>query len=160
MNIAIVIANCGLLLLISLYDISLRAIPNSASAAVACLGLLHAMMGGFLPEALFCTAGLFAAVFVLWQRGWLGGGDAKLIVALSLGMSLRVAVGFVLAVAIAGGVLALVYLVTRRFLTKRATRRPVGLWARIVRAERWRLCRGGPLPYACAIAAGYLFVAT
>jgi hypothetical protein len=27
-----------------------------------------------------------------------------------------------------------------------------------LRAERWRISRGGPLPYACAIAFGFLFV--
>jgi hypothetical protein len=32
-----------------------------------------------------------------------------------------------------------------------------GLIARVVRIERWRISRGRSLPYACAIAAGYLF---
>jgi prepilin peptidase CpaA len=32
------------------------------------------------------------------------------------------------------------------------------LLPRAMRAERWRISRGGPLPYACAIAFGFLFV--
>jgi prepilin peptidase CpaA len=32
------------------------------------------------------------------------------------------------------------------------------LLARALRVERWRIHRGGPLPYACAIAAGGLFI--
>jgi prepilin peptidase CpaA len=36
--------------------------------------------------------------------------------------------------------------------------RPPSLAARIIRVERWRLRRGGPLPYAVAIASGAFFV--
>jgi prepilin peptidase CpaA len=32
------------------------------------------------------------------------------------------------------------------------------LLARALRVEQWRIRRGGPLPYACAIAAGGLFI--
>jgi hypothetical protein len=43
-------------------------------------------------------------------------------------------------------------------LAPRPGARPRSLLARIVRVERRRLSRGGPLPYASAIAAGTIFI--
>jgi prepilin peptidase CpaA len=69
---------------------------------------------------------------------------------------------FVVAVALAGGVLSLVYLALGHLIPAPVQLRPVGrlvgLLSRAMRLERWRLSRGGPLPYAVAIAAGGLFV--
>jgi Flp pilus assembly protein protease CpaA len=74
---------------------------------------------------------------------------------------------FVLAMSIAGAVHAVAYMVARRMVMRPpalaldAAGRPPrlrGLLPRALRAERWRISRGGPLPYACAIAFGFLFV--
>ena len=58
----------------------------------------------------------------------------------------------------AGGLLSLFYLLARRFMPAPASVRPDSFIARALRVEFWRIRRGGPLPYACAIAAGGLFV--
>lgn len=65
---------------------------------------------------------------------------------------------FLAAISSAGGLLALFYLAGRSFLNAPATPLPAGFLARIVRVERRRISRGGPLPYACAIAAGFMYV--
>lgn len=82
----------------------------------------------------------------------------KLLGAAVLGMSPHSVFTFVVAVAVAGGLVAIFYLAARRFVAAPALLRPVGPWARAIRTERWRISRGGSLPYACAIAAGALFV--
>ncbi len=62
-----------------------------------------------------------------------------------------------LATALAGGALCLPYLPGKRLFARPAPGRPVGMLSRVLRCERWRLRRRGPLPYAVAIAAGTLF---
>ncbi|MFL5333172.1 MAG: peptidase A24, partial [Geminicoccaceae bacterium] len=62
-----------------------------------------------------------------------------------------------LATALAGGVLCLPYLPGRALFAAPAAGRPSGFLARVLRCERWRLRRRGPLPYAVAIVAGTMF---
>ena len=93
---------------------------------------------------------------LLWLRGYMGGGDVKLIPAVSLIMPPSSVPHYVLSVALAGGVLALIYLVLSRVMSRPASGPRNGLLARIVKAETWRMHRRGPLPYAVAIAAGAL----
>ncbi len=56
--------------------------------------------------------------------------------------------------ALAGGVLALWFVVGRRLAAPPAGLRPERFVKRVLRCEQWRLRRGGPLPYAAAIAVG------
>jgi len=65
---------------------------------------------------------------------------------------------FIAASAIAGGVLGLMYLMLGHLVAAQAGPCPSGLLARVLRAERWRLSRRGPLPYVCAIFGGFSFV--
>ena len=65
---------------------------------------------------------------------------------------------FITVMAIAGSLLAMIYLIGRAMPAPHPTNRPASLLARALRIERRRLHRGGPLPYACAIAVGGLFV--
>jgi prepilin peptidase CpaA len=102
------------------------------------------------------------AVFVIsalcWRQGWVGGADVKLIGAASLSIAPSSIPVFMAAVAIAGGGLAAVYLMLRQVLPRPAQGKPRSGLARALRAEQWRIRRGGPLPYACAIACGFLFI--
>jgi prepilin peptidase CpaA len=93
-----------------------------------------------------------------WRRGWMGGGDVKLLGAAALRVPPYAVPGMLMATALAGGVLALFYLVARRRLARPGGPRPSSLLLRALRAERWRLRRGGPMPYAVAIACGVFFV--
>jgi prepilin peptidase CpaA len=148
----------GLVLVASLCDIAVRTIPNRLALALAIAGIGTAVVDGYIFGSLLAAAGIFVVSALCWRRGWMGGGDVKLLGAAALGMPAGSALTFVAAVAIAGGVLAAFYLVARRLMPFSRSPRPTGKFARAMRVERWRISRGGPLPYACAIAAGVLFV--
>lgn len=142
------------------HDVLARTIPNGLAAAVVALGLcLQALRGG---EALLWSGFAAAVVFLLgalaWARGWMGGGDVKLLAAASTLVPAPLVPTAIATVALAGGPLALVYLALRRVVRVPA-RRPRGLLARGLRAEAWRIRRGGPLPYGVAIAGGTVLVA-
>lgn len=63
-----------------------------------------------------------------------------------------------LAVALAGGVLAAIYLLLRAALPDPDGSRPTARLLRIIRIEQWRIRRRAPLPYAFAICAGVVFM--
>jgi prepilin peptidase CpaA len=88
----------------------------------------------------------------------MGGGDAKLFGAVALLVPPNLAPALIVGIALSGGVLAVVFLTARRRIAVPSSVRPLGLLARAVRVERWRLRRGGPLPYAVAIASGAIIV--
>ncbi len=66
-----------------------------------------------------------------FAAGWLGGGDVKLLAAAGLWLDLRAAIGFVALVFMAGGLLAICYLVARPFrrkeIDKKDRRIPYGI---------------------------------
>jgi prepilin peptidase CpaA len=88
----------------------------------------------------------------------MGGADAKLLGAVAVAIGPSDAETFLLAVTLFGGALALSYLVAQYVLPRPGATRPRGLVPRVLRVEAWRIRHRGPLPYACAIAAGTLFV--
>jgi prepilin peptidase CpaA len=148
----------GLILAASLHDVATRTIPDGLVLALAAAGLVSSALSGRLLGALLAAGGVFVVAALCWRRGWMGGGDVKLLGAAVLGMPPNSVLAFAAAVAFAGGLLALFYLAARRLVGAPASPRPAGLLTRAMRVERWRLSRGGPLPYACAIAVGVLFV--
>ena len=80
----------------------------------------------------------------------------KLLAATTLLASPGQVLNLLLAVSFAGGLLSAIYLLLIRMrlpLMQAGSRAPL---RRVIRAERWRIRRGGPLPYACAISAGGL----
>ncbi len=142
----------------ALHDIAVRTVPNRLAGAVAAGALALAATQHRLPAAAALAAAMFALGTLLWWRGWLGGGDVKLLAAASPLVAPGHALDLILAVAVAGGGLALVYLPGRRLFPRPAPGRPRARLARLIRCERWRLSRHGPLPYAVAIAAGAILV--
>lgn len=160
-----VIPLCCIILMFaaSFHDIVARTIPNLLSVLLAALGLLAAATSGHLPGSLAAAGVVFMISAFCWHRGWMGGGDVKLLGAAALSLPPLLVPTFVAAVALSGGVLAIAYGLGGRVLPRLSSSRtsharPAGLLARAIRVERWRISRGGPLPYACAIAAGGLFV--
>jgi prepilin peptidase CpaA len=155
------------LLFAAAHDVAVRTVPNSVSLVVALSGLaLNALDGQLLP-ALFRTGLVFAAVWYCWRRGWIGGGDVKLLSACVLLVPPASVPELMVSTAVAGGLLALSYLVLSRVLRGSTTRSPAeprpdgparrhGMLRRIAWAERRRIRRGLSLPYSCAIAAGVL----
>ena len=148
----------GMILAASLHDIVARTIPNGLALALAAGGIAASVAAGHFFGSFLTASGVFIASAMIWRRGWMGGGDVKLLGASALGIAPGSVLTFIAAVSIAGGALAIFYLLARSLISASREQRPVGLLARAARVERWRIRRGGPLPYACAIAAGLFFV--
>lgn len=144
------------LLAAALHDVVARTIPNRLSLGIALLGMcLHAGVGD-LGVALAAAALVFLLTALAWWFRALGGGDVKLLAACALLPPPAAVPGMILTIALAGGALGLLYLALRRLpASPRPSRsRAAALPRRAWRAELWRIRRGGPLPYAVAIALG------
>jgi prepilin peptidase CpaA len=152
----------ALLIYAALHDLAARTVPNWLSGAVLALGVALRLLDHDLPAGLAVAAGTFAVLFAAWTAGLVGGGDVKLWAATGLLIPPlpRQELNFFLDVVVLGGVLAAIYLALRLFVRRprggppRTAPRAVTLAERVVRAESWRISRGAPLPYACAIAVG------
>jgi prepilin peptidase CpaA len=147
----------ALLGLAAWHDVLARTIPNWIAALLAVIGIASLIPSHAAFARLLAAACLFGVVVVCWRLGWIGGGDAKLLGAIGLVLPPDRLMAAVMAIALAGAVLALPYLACRGRIARPAPLRPVGLVARAWRAERFRLRRGGPLPYGVAIAVGAAF---
>jgi prepilin peptidase CpaA len=172
------LASGAVVLLAACHDIVSRTVPNWMSVAIACCGLVAAYFGDRLLLSFGLGLGVFVLAAICWRFGLLGGADVKLLGAIAIVLPLSLLGTFAIAMTFAGAVHALIYLIGRRVVTppprlapkpapamaspspggsaKLSHRRPA--LTRVLRAERWRISRGGPLPYACAIAFGFLFV--
>lgn len=139
----------------AVYDVASRNIPNVIPLVLLVLGGASRFWAGDLLGSIVAGGVVFVAGTVCWLMGWLGGGDVKLLGAGAVAVPLRLVPSFLLWVGLAGGVLALIYLAGRRCVPEptivggRGRLLPCRVW----RVECWRIRRGGPLPYAVAIAA-------
>jgi len=146
----------GLLIYAALHDLAARTVPNWLSLAVLAVGcswrlLDHSLLGGLLAGVI-----TFICLFAVWLLGGMGGGDVKLWAASALLIPplLITELAFVLHVVLFGGALAIVYLILCRIVPVPKQRTGGGWPRRLLRIEAWRIGRGAPLPYACAIAGG------
>jgi prepilin peptidase CpaA len=154
----LVLVGIVVLLLAAAHDVVARTVPNRLVVALAVTGIALRALAGGLGPSLLIGAAVFAIAAFCWRRGWMGGGDVKLLAAAAVLVPPHLTLSFITAVALSGGILALSYLLARRLVAPPPAQRPRRLLARALRVERWRIRRGGPLPYACAIAAGGLLV--
>ena len=143
-----------LLAVAAVHDAATRTIPNWVPAGLAALGAAVRLLGGQVLPGLAAAGLMLAGCVLAWLGGWLGGGDAKLAAAFALVLPPGQVAAFVLATALAGGILASLYLLLHRVVPPPAPGRRTGLFPRCLKAEAWRIRRGGPLPYAIAITAG------
>ncbi len=148
----------ALLTVAAVHDAATRTIPNWVPAGLAALGVVVRLLGGQVLPGLAAAGLILAGCVLAWLGGWVGGGDAKLAAAFALVPPPGQVAAFVLATVLAGGILALLYLLLHRVVPPPAPGRRDGLLPRCLKAEAWRISRGGPLPYAVAIAAGGLYV--
>jgi len=149
-----VVAGLGLLLGAALHDLAVRTVPNWMAISLLPVGAAARLLGGDLMLGVIAATCVFAAAVGLWLLGLMGGGDCKLLGAVALVAPPGRLPEFLLATALCGGVLAIVYFVLSQLITRPMQGRPLTIVGRIVKAERWRLSRRGPLPYAIAIAGG------
>lgn len=144
-----------LVLIAALSDATTMTIPNWIS--VCMLAAFLALAPFLLPwSSVLAHAGVGAAALLigigLFAAGWIGGGDAKLCSACALWVGWTGVGAFLLVTAVAGGALALMILLWRKFAFQTAA----DAWA-----PGWLARLAQPnvgVPYGIAIAAGALFV--
>src|SRR3954453_5360881 len=101
-----------LLLYVATIDIATRLIRNEICLALALLGIAGQLGSPMqVAQSLIAAAILLLLLLVIYQRGLIGGGDVKLLVALALGLPLMGLFQLLNLTALAGGLLALVHLV-------------------------------------------------
>ena len=150
------VAATVLLITAALHDLAFRTVPNWLSATVFGVGVVAAGFDHRLLYSLTSAVVLFVGAALCWRRGLMGGGDVKLLAASAALLPVGSWGEFLLLVALCGGFLALIYLVLQRLIRTPSRAKPWSFLGRILKAERWRVARRGPLPYASAIAAGAL----
>ncbi|QIG91075.1 A24 family peptidase [Bradyrhizobium sp. 6(2017)] len=144
-----------LLLYVATIDIATRLIRNEICLALAVLGIARQLANPIqVAQSLIVAAILLLLLFVIYQRGKIGGGDVKLLVALAIGLPLTGVIQLLTVTALAGGVLALVHLLMRVLPYPRLAPAGSSLVRRVYVVERWRHLRHAPLPYGVAIACG------
>ena len=144
-----------LLLYVAVIDIATRLIYNEICLALALLGIASRFASqAHITESLAAATILFLLLIVVYQRGWIGGGDVKLLVALAIGLPLMGVIQLLTITALAGAVLALVHLMMRLLPYPRPAPAGSSLLRRVYAVERWRNLRHAPLPYGAAIACG------
>ena len=144
-----------LLLYVATIDIATRSIRNEICLVLALLGIAGQFASPMqVAESLIAATILFLLLIVIYQRGLMGGGDVKLLVALAIGLPLMGVVQLLTITALAGGVLAAVHLMMRLLPYPRLAPAGSSLVRRVYAIERWRHLRHAPLPYGVAIACG------
>jgi prepilin peptidase CpaA len=144
-----------LLLYVATIDVATRLIRNEICLALALLGIAGQLASPMqIVESLIAATILFLLLFMIYQRGWIGGGDVKLLVALAIGLPLTGVIQLLTITALAGGVLALVHVMMRLLPYPRLAPAGSSLVRRVYAIERWRHLRHAPLPYGVAIACG------
>ena len=100
-------------------DVKTLRIPNVLVAAVALLGVTRLIVIGDLSVALYTVATslpLLIVGFVLFWKGFVGGGDVKLITAAALLVGYNNLFPFLLCMSICGALISLAVLVIHRYL--------------------------------------------
>jgi prepilin peptidase CpaA len=144
-----------LLLYVAVIDIATRLIHNEICLVLALLGIASQFAGPtHFTESLVVAAVLFFLLLVLYQRGGIGGGDVKLLVALAVGLPLAGVMQLLTVTALSGAVLAAAHLILRYLPDPRPAPAGSSLLRRVYAVERWRNVRRAPLPYGAAIACG------
>ena len=136
----------GLLLAAAAIEDAVRLRISNLTCLGVLVGALVAMALAGFDLRLWQNAANFAVLLAvgtpLFATGKIGGGDVKLLAALGLWFNLSGALWLIVAVFLAGGVFALLFILFR-LLTGR---------------KYGREKRGGVIPYGLAIVAGALFV--
>src|SRR3954471_21906361 len=144
-----------LLLYVAMIDIATRLIRNEICLMLALLGIVRQFASPMqVTESLIAATILLLLLLVIYQRGWMGGGDVKLLVALAVGLPMMGVIQLLTMTALAGGILAVVHLMMRILPYPRLAPAGSSFVRRVYAIERWRHLRHAPLPYGVAIACG------
>lgn len=113
MQAAVISIATGILGIVAYYDLLTRRIPNTLSIAILALGMIRMALAAdpvAVCHTLADTTLILVATFLLFWRGMIGGGDAKLIAAMTLLVGHHNLLGFLFLMSLFGGVLALLVL--------------------------------------------------
>ncbi len=135
-------------------DVMTMTIPNRISVALAAGFLAIAVLGGFTMQQ-FLThvatgAGVLVVGVIMFSRGWIGGGDAKLLAAGALWFGYEQLYDYVLLATIVGGALAVIIILYRQFVPP--------MW---VSGQEWAVRlhdKSCGIPYGVALAGGALWL--
>lgn len=164
---AVVLAgSLAALLVAAMIDFKHRIVPNRLVLLIAGCGIVLRLLSapGLIWINLLVAASLFVMLGRLSHRDWMGGGDAKLIAAVTLLAPPAGIVKLLLNVTLAGGVMSCVYLVARFMMARAAASRPHPADSRYTMRGRGglfshecvRITAGEPMPYALAVLGGVL----
>jgi prepilin peptidase CpaA len=106
----ILVLAIAVLAIIAFADMRTRCIPNALSITVATLGLIRMILvydAVAAGQTLAAGTAVFTGVFLLFSRGIVGGGDAKLVAATTLLIGYHDLFGFLFLMSLFGGALAL-----------------------------------------------------
>lgn len=146
----LIYALVGLLIVAAIEDGWRGRIANVTVALVGLGAVVAAVLGGLqlaLWQNLLLAGLVLAAGTVLFARGWMGGGDVKLLAACALWLDLTSGWKMLVAVAIAGGIETLLILIMRKLP-----------WAEQWGTKLTIFRRRGGIPYGIAIACGMMLV--
>jgi prepilin peptidase CpaA len=148
----------GACLLAACSDLAVRRIPNALTFGVAVLAVGLAAFHGWwsVLTALILYVVVFVAGSVPYGRGWIGGGDVKLLAAGAAIAGWPAATTFLLGTGIAGGLLSVVELARQRRLRLTLNRFALAAAAGDIGSSMETDTARTKLPYALAIAAGAL----
>ena len=144
-----------LLLYVAMTDVAARVISNKVCLALAALGIISLSLRPLqLVESFVTAVILFLLLLMMHTRGWVGGGDVKLLVALAIGLPSMQLTQLLTVMSLSGAGLAFAHLMMRHLPSPALP--PVGssLLRRVYAVEHWRNMRHAPLPYGVAIACG------
>jgi prepilin peptidase CpaA len=146
-------------------DFKTRIIPNELVVCVIGAGLgLRLFTDGWMSWiSLVVAIGVFLPLGLLAQREIIGGGDAKMITASTFLVAPAAVPQLLLAIALAGGAIAVAYLAAFRALGSKPKRADGAAAARppplgLIGSELARIAAKEPMPYGLAILAGSAFV--
>jgi prepilin peptidase CpaA len=149
-----------LLLYVAMMDIATRLIRNEICLVLALLGIAVQFVSPMhVIESLVAATILLVLLIVIYQHGWIGGGDVKLLAALAIGLPLMGVIHLLTITALAGSALALVHLMMRLLPNPKVAPARSSFVRRVYAIERWRNLRHAPLPYGVAIACGGIWTA-
>ena len=146
----------GCLLIACLFDLKAFRIPNAVPLALIALFLVKAAAAGIAvwPDHVIGFGLTTAFGLLAFVLGMIGGGDAKLMMALALWFGVTALPGFLVVTAIGGGVLALTLLALRILVNRPRKAASSGKPT----PSPGLLDRHAPVPYALPIAFAALWL--
>lgn len=141
------------LLISAIWDLSFRRVPNCFSCAFFLIGFIFQVFLFHSYMAFLYSFVIFFVGLILWRHNFIGAADVKLAASFSLLLPSFRIFDFLIDMFLAGGIVALVYIVLSRTMkVPKPSNRKISFMIRIYTVAKWRLVRNAPLPYAVAIA--------